>query len=235
MSVGGGHGGWHGGCESKETDRLVRIATVAETDSVVHIGYLGLMATTSTPTRKDAARNRARLLEAADELISSEGLGVTLKDVARHAGVGTGTVYRHFPVKDDLVAALFAERLDSEIERAQAMTEEGDAWQALVDYLEETMSLQASNPGLRALMCPSGSVYNSARECKAVVNPYVEQAVDAAHRQGVLRADCTARDIVQLQVALVGIMDANPGDPGEYKRHLGFFLDGVHADPGSRS
>lgn len=184
---------------------------------------------TSSTARKDAARNRARLLEAAKKLFSTEGLGVTLKDVARHAGVGTGTVYRHFPTKEDLVAALFADQLDREVERARTMAEEGDAWAALVGYIEATMSLQASNSGLRALMCPAGSEYDSVRACKAVIDPYIEQIVDAAHRQGTLRLDCTARDIAYLQVALVGIMDSSPNDPEIYRRHLELFLDGVRA------
>lgn len=182
------------------------------------------------PTRKDAARNRARLLEAADELFSTEGIAVTLKDVAHHAGVGVGTAYRHFPTKNDLVAALFAEQLDREVERARVTAEEDDAWHALISYLEGTMRLQASNPGLRALMCPAGSMYDSVRECKAVIDPYVEQIVEAAHRQGTLRPDCTARDIAFLQVALAGIMDANPETPERYRRHLQFFLDGVRVN-----
>jgi AcrR family transcriptional regulator len=182
-----------------------------------------------SPTRKDAARNRARLLEAAAQLFAADALDVTLKDVARQAGVGVGTVYRHFPTKDELVDALFAEHLDREIERARAMAQEPDAWDGLVRYIEETMVIQASNRGLRALMCPTGSVHDIVRECKAVINPYVEQMVDAAHRQGTLRPDCTARDIAHLQVALVGIMDASPGAPELYRRHLAFFLDGVRA------
>lgn len=181
----------------------------------------------NTPLRKDAARNRARLLEAADKLFATEGLVVTLKDVARHAGVGVGTVYRHFPTKDDLVAALFAEQLNHEIERARETVEHEDAWHALVQYLEGTMRVQASHSGLRALMCPAGSMYDSVRECKAVIDPCIEELVEAAHEQGVLRRDCTARDIAFLQVALVGIMDASPDSPELYRRHLQFFLDGV--------
>ncbi|MEZ0365003.1 TetR/AcrR family transcriptional regulator [Mycobacterium sp. pUA109] len=183
-----------------------------------------------TSTRKDAARNRARLLEAAAVLFASESLiEVTLKDVARQAGVGVGTVYRHFPTKEDLVEALFAEHLDREVQRARTMAQEPDGWDGLVRYLEDTMTVQAANRGLRALMCPAGSVHDTVRECKTMINPYVEQMIDTAHRQGTLRKDCTARDIAHLQVALVGIMDASPGSPEQYRRHLKFFLDGVRA------
>lgn len=185
------------------------------------------MTTTPTPTRKDAARNRSLLLAAAEDLFRDAGLDVTLKDVARHAGVGVGTVYRHFPTKDNLVAALFAQQLEAEIERARKSVEAGDSWEALVDYLKESMRLQSSNRGLRALMCPAGSVFDSVRECKAVVNPLIDQLVKSAHAQGTLRPDCTSRDIALLQVGLVGIMDATPEDPNAYRRHLALFLDGV--------
>lgn len=181
-------------------------------------------------TRKDAARNRARLLKAAAELFAAEALAeVTLKDVARAAGVGVGTVYRHFPDKDDLVEALFAEHLDREVDRARTLAQDVGGWDGLVRYLDETMVAHASNRGLRALMCLVGSPHDTVRECKATINPYIEQMVDTAHRQGELRRDCTARDIASLQIALIGIMDVNPNSPELYRRHLQLFLDGVRA------
>lgn len=184
-----------------------------------------------SPSRKDAARNHARLLDSAKRLFGSRGLAVTLKDVVRDAEVGVGTVYRHFPTKDALVAALFAGRLRQEVEPARATAEAGDAWRELVDYLEETMRPQESNRGLRALMCPAGSVFEAVRECKAEINPHFEQVIELAHSQGSLRPDCTARDIAHLRVALVGIMDASPDDALDfYRRHSVLFLDGMRTD-----
>jgi hypothetical protein len=63
------------------------------------------------------------------------------------------------------------------------------------------------------------------RACKAIIDPYVEKIVETAHRQGTLRPDCTVRDVVWLQVALVGIMDGSPDEPERYRRHLEVFLD----------
>ncbi|MDO5617240.1 SbtR family transcriptional regulator [Kocuria sp.] len=119
--------------------------------------------------------------------------------------------------------------MEAEVDRARVSAEADDSWQALMDYLEESMRLQAGNKGLRALMCPAGSVFDSVRECKAVMNPLIEQLVTNAHSQGTLRQDCTARDIALLQLALVGIMDATPQEPEAYRRHLELFLDGVRA------
>ena len=183
---------------------------------------------TSSPTpRKDAARNRTKLLDAARDLFSQNGLNASLKEVAHHANVGVGTAYRHFPTKEDLVEALFAEQLKSEIERAQQAAESDDAWAALVEYLEETLRQQADNRGLRALMCPQGSVFKPVQACKAQINPHIEHLIDKAHQQGTLRPDCTARDITLAQIALVGIMDATTAEPDTYKRHLRFLLDGM--------
>lgn len=181
------------------------------------------------PVRKDAARNRALLLETAAELFASKGLGATLKDLAQEAGVGVGTVYRHFPTKEDLVEALFAENLAREAERARTAAQEADAWEALVRYLEGTTRAQAANRGLRTLMCQVGSKDDNVRAWKELIDPCIEQMVEAARRQGTLRHDCTASDITLLQVALVGIMDATPESPDAYRHHLQMFLDGLRA------
>ena len=81
---------------------------------------------TERPLRKDAERNRQRIIEAAGQLFAERGLGVTLDDVARHAGVGVGTVYRRFPGKEDLVEALFAEEIDLLVARAEQALEEAN-------------------------------------------------------------------------------------------------------------
>lgn len=187
------------------------------------------MTTSQVPTRRDARRNRDLLLVTARRLFAEQGLDVTLKEVAREAGVGVGTVYRHFPDKDALVTALFSPQLDDEVQRARHCAQAPDAWQALVDYLTETMRLQADNKGLRALMCPQGSAYRPVRECKALMNPHLDTLVASAHDQGTLKPDCTLEDIAHLQVALVAIMDATDPESDAYERHLAHYLAGVQA------
>ena len=87
--------------------------------------------TTQRPLRKDAERNRQRIIDAAREVFAERGLGVSLDDIARHAGVGVGTVYRRFPDKEQLIDALFDERLDAIAARAESATEIADPWLAL--------------------------------------------------------------------------------------------------------
>jgi len=87
------------------------------------------------PLRRDAERNRQRILLAAAEVFTQRGLEATLDDVARQAGVGVGTVYRRFPDKESLVAELFADRIDAMVAVAEQALAAPDPWQALVSYL----------------------------------------------------------------------------------------------------
>ena len=99
------------------------------------------------PLRADAARNRARVLDAARTAFAEAGLDVGVEEIARRAGVGKGTLYRRFPTKEALVRAIFEDILD-EIERLVAEAEaEPDAWEAFAHYLSGAARMQASNQG----------------------------------------------------------------------------------------
>src|SRR5581483_435879 len=93
------------------------------------------------PLRKDAERNRQRILRAAADVFTARGFEATLDDVAHHAGVGVGTVYRRFPNKEALAEALFHERLDGLVRLAERALAEPDAWQGLVRFLEQAGEL----------------------------------------------------------------------------------------------
>ena len=87
------------------------------------------------PLRRDAERNRQRILAAAAEVFTERGLDATLDEVARAANVGVGTVYRRFPDKETLVAELFQDRIDGMVAVAEQALAAPDPWQALVSYL----------------------------------------------------------------------------------------------------
>src|SRR6195952_3672740 len=107
--------------------------------------------TPERPLRKDAARNRERILGAAGEVFAERGLDVTLDDIARHAGVGVGTVYRRFADKDQLIEALFDRRLEQITELAQQSLAADDAFAGLVGFMTSSLELQAADRGLREL------------------------------------------------------------------------------------
>src|ERR1700680_1616117 len=100
------------------------------------------------PLRKDAERNRQRILEAARELFTEQGLGVTLNDIAHFAGCGVGTVYRRFPDKEQLIDALFEERVGELVACAEAALSNPDPWEGFVGFLEYGLRLQAQDRGL---------------------------------------------------------------------------------------
>src|SRR5437763_2748292 len=109
----------------------------------------GEMTETSRPLRADAARNRARVLEVAYETFAAEGLAVPIDEIARRAGVGAGTVYRHFPTKEDLYRAVIEDRLNRIVADGRALLSSDDPGQALFAFLR-SMVLQwgATDRGL---------------------------------------------------------------------------------------
>src|SRR6185436_6544187 len=111
------------------------------------VGTMFLMAIVQRPLRADAARNRARLLVAAKEVFAARGLDATMDEVARRAGVGVGTAYRRFRNRDDLIAALFEERLDDFMRLLDEALADADPWAGLRGFLERSMEMQAEDRG----------------------------------------------------------------------------------------
>src|SRR3974377_1979810 len=116
------------------------------------VSYTRHMSTAAErPLRKDAERNRRRILDAAAELFMERGLGVTLNDIAHHADVGVGTVYRRFPDKDVLTDAFFEEKIGEIVALAEAALTDPDPWRGLTSFLERGLELQARDKGLKQL------------------------------------------------------------------------------------
>src|SRR3954452_7267335 len=106
----------------------------------------------SRPLRKDAARNRALLVQAGREVFAERGLEASLDDVAHHAGLGVGTAYRHFANKYELAEAIFAEAIDQVIELAEGAANSPDPWGGIVAFLEGTAEMQTADRGLREVL-----------------------------------------------------------------------------------
>ncbi|WP_037500295.1 TetR/AcrR family transcriptional regulator [Solirubrobacter soli] len=186
------------------------------------------------PLRADAARNRARVLDAARTAFAEAGLDVGVEEIARRAGVGKGTLYRRFPTKEALVRAIFEDILD-EIDRIVGAAEsEPDPWRAFEGYLSSTARLQASNQGfydvVAARLGASALTDEQRRRVMATTARVLRRAQDA----NVVRADLVAED-VQLMLRMVGAttrpaMDGSPMDD-HWPRYLGLLLDALR--PGS--
>ncbi len=184
--------------------------------------------------RRDAVRNRERLLVAARELFAEQGLEVTLDDIARHAGVGVGTAYRRFANKGELLAAIFAGQTVELAAAADAGLADPDPWHGLVGYLETALALQLRDRGLAQIVSGdriSVEQYDWNRE---VMAPKNRALVARAREAGVLRDDIEGTDLTFIQVGLNAIMTrSRDAHPDLYRRYLRLLLDGLRARPGS--
>jgi AcrR family transcriptional regulator len=188
------------------------------------------MALAQRPLRADAARNRARLLEAAKEVFAERGLDATMDEIARRAGVGVGTAYRRFRNRDDLINALLEERLDEFMGIVDAALAEPDPWVALTTFLERSMEMQAEDRGFKELQLQSADGRERLRVFRARLRPLVAELMRRARDAGELREDAVAHDIllVSLMTGAVGDFSASV-EPQLWRRALAIQLDGLRA------
>ena len=142
--------------------------------------------TTSRPMRKDAARNRELLIAAAREVFAKRGLEASLDEVARHAGVGVGTAYRHFANKYELLSALMTQAVDEMVADAERALAEDDPWQGLVLFLESALAVQSEDRGLREALMGVHDPQKLEQIHDRLVGP-ISEILLRAQRAGVVR------------------------------------------------
>jgi AcrR family transcriptional regulator len=190
------------------------------------------MAISERPLRRDAERNRQRILDAARELFAERGLGVTLNDVAHHAGVGVGTVYRRFPDKDGLIEELFEQRLREMVALSEQALEDPDPWHALTGFLEQALELQARDRGFKEIMIGAPGGMERLAMMRARIWPIVGVLADGARETGQLRVDFEAQDGPILALMLGTVIDcARDIDPNLWRRYLQIVVQGLRANP----
>jgi AcrR family transcriptional regulator len=180
------------------------------------------------PLRADAERNRLRLLAAAKDLFATRGLDVTLDEVARHAGVGTGTAYRRFPNKDALIEALMVDRIGELAAIAEECLEDPDPWAGLTGYFERALALQATDRGLKDVLFSAGRGRERVAHARRAIAPVVTKLVRRAVAAGVVRSDLSTSDVPLINFMLNTIVDfGRDVEPDLYKRYLAIVLDGL--------
>lgn len=163
------------------------------------------------PLRVDARRNRERILVAARDAFAEAGRDVQMPEIARAAGVGVGTLYRHFPAKDDLVRALVRDKVQAGIETAREALERDDPWEAVEWLVHESAAKMAVSRGLRDAMSVIDfgheNPWNSdeARRCAA-------DLLDRAREVSAIRPDLTVDDWQALMCGLSAAI-ASGADP----------------------
>jgi AcrR family transcriptional regulator len=175
--------------------------------------------------RKDSVRNRARLVQSARAVFADHGFGATLDDIARHAGVGVGTAYRHFPNKQAIAAVVLADATAQIAADAREALEIADPWLALVDFFERTAARQAADRGLYESLTGQGDPETQARLWPEIVAS-VTELFTRAHQAGVIRTDAAPQDIAAI-FALLG--PAYEMNPDLWRRYLALILDGLRA------
>jgi AcrR family transcriptional regulator len=182
--------------------------------------------------RADARRNREAIIAAAKRLFADEGLDAQMPDVAKAAKVGVGTVYRHFPHKEDLIAALADDRFERLAEKAREGVGAEDPWEGLCDFIRFSAQIQADDRGLCEVMGSRPEVM-SASAVAVGLDKLCDQLVKRAQRSGKLRKDLEWEDIPMIACGLGRITPAEHGPAvGRWPRLVEIAIDGLRA-PGS--
>ncbi len=179
--------------------------------------------------RADARRNRDAVLVAAYRLFAEHGLDAQIDEIAVAAGVGVGTVYRHFPTKDDLVAALASHRFEKLADAAREALASEDAWQGFSEYLHFAAKLQVDDHALSQVMTSRPEVMRNAAEAAGMFE-LMEALVQRARDQGGLRADFRGEDVPMVVCGLGRVTQVGHTLPYmRWDRLLGIVLDGLRA------
>jgi AcrR family transcriptional regulator len=177
--------------------------------------------------RADAQRNLGRVLEAAAEAFAEHGPGVSVDEIARRAGVGHGTVFRRFPTKESLVAAVLCKRLNEFSACAEELLEREDAGAAFEEFVWQIAEVYARD---RAVFeggehCKENADVVAAKERLVT---HIQRLVVRAQEQGALRRDIDAADVlVLIGSAIMAAMHASAGDG--WRRYVAVVLDGLRA------
>jgi AcrR family transcriptional regulator len=186
-------------------------------------------AATHKTQRSDARRNRERVVRAARKCMARDGLEAEVAEIAREAGVGVGTVYRHFPTKEDLVEALATERFERLRELALEALETEDPGDAFADFIRAAARIQADDRALSEVLVSRPATMGRAADSVGMLD-LTEQVLKRAQKAGVVRKDAEARDVPMLMCALAGTVRNPHADPDRY---IGIVLDGLRA-PGQK-
>src|SRR2546429_4734779 len=180
------------------------------------------------PMRADAQRNYARLLDAASAAFVEHGADdVSLEEIARRAGVGIGTLYRHFPTRQALLEAVYVDEVEA-MARAAEHLSELPPWDALSQWLHQYVGFAATKRALNEALLEAAPDSDVLLSCRTAIAGAGTALVERAQRAGVIRADTNFMDVVRM---VGGIALVPTADPGQKERMLELALDGLRYRP----
>jgi AcrR family transcriptional regulator len=193
-----------------------------------------LVAPGDRPLRADARRNREKVLAAARAVFSEHGRDAQIDDVARQAGVGVGTVYRHFPTKEALIEALMVASFEAIALEAEAALEVEDPWEAFASVLWKGAEIMSADRALSEVFASIPGAMESAMPTVEGLIESMTKVIARAQEAGTLREDLIVDDI---PMVMCGIGSATKKDhrcEQAWRRHLSIILDGLRATAASR-
>ncbi|MEU6215955.1 helix-turn-helix domain-containing protein [Streptomyces sp. NPDC047022] len=181
------------------------------------------------PMRADARRNYERLLKAAAVAFAEHGENASLDDIAKRAGVGSGTLYRHFPTRQALLEAAYVDRIEAIAARADELAGHLPPGEALTEWLYELCAGTLQVRGLKALLGSAVSDGGSAAltVCGTSIKGAAARLVEAARREGTLRADVEPIEVLRLAHGVVTASEPADAEGTHIRRYLSLLTEGL--------
>jgi AcrR family transcriptional regulator len=179
--------------------------------------------------RADARRNYERLLKVAAEAFAEHGEGASLDDIAKRAGVGSGTLYRHFPTRQALLEAAYIDRIEALAVRADELAGELPPGEALVEWINELCVGTIQVRGMKALLGSAVTDGSAAAvtACGTHMKDAAARLVEAAQREGTLRADIEPIDVLRLAHGVATASELAKGDSSAIRRYVSLLTEGL--------
>ena len=188
-------------------------------------------AETKPPLRRDAQRNRERILVATRQAFQERGLDVGVDEIARRAGIGMGTLYRHFPTKDALIDAIVQVRFDELTTFAEQALAAPDAWEGFAGFLVAAADMQAADRGFKDALAARRRDELEVKLARGRLHAAVAALVQRGQDEGALRADLTGEDVIVLLWATGRIVERTAETaPGQVRRFLALHLAGLRPE-----
>ena len=185
------------------------------------------------PLRADAKRNQQRLLSAAAETFADRGAdSASLEEIARRAGVGIGTLYRHFPTRQSLLEAVYQDQIEALRARADELIATTDPVSALSAWLLAVTAWSKTKHTLVSALMATEDGESAVRSyCSKLIRDTVDDLVTRARNAGQIRADASSGDLLKLVHGIAVAADRSPDDDGLAGRMLGLVIDGLRTGP----
>ena len=181
--------------------------------------------------RRDALRNRELLITSARQLFAERGVEVSVEEITQHAGVGMGTLYRHFSTKGELIDAVLEDAFAELAALAEQAAEADDAWEGLTGFLEAVLARHVANRGLKDVLATRSREAQRAEAMRARMRPLLRRLIERAHEQGTLRRDFTPEDLPLVFWTAGRIIEETAAiAPDYWRRYLALLCDGLRAD-----